>query len=81
MEAAYHRHNISDAIWALLEEHLPGRKGTWGDNARDNRPFLNTCFCWPDYRRLDLMHGGTVARFVPGLRQLEKYAPPILPPA
>jgi transposase len=65
MEAAYHRHDISDAMGALLEDHPAGRKGTWGGNARDNRQFLNACFCRPDYWRLDLTHGGTVARFAP----------------
>jgi len=27
---AYRRHYISDETWALLESHLPGRKGVWG---------------------------------------------------
>ena len=44
MEAAYHRHDINDRVWALLEPHLPGRKGTWGGNARDNRKFINAVF-------------------------------------
>ncbi|MDR1957927.1 MAG: transposase [Planctomycetaceae bacterium] len=26
MDAAYHRHDISDAMWALLEDHLPDAK-------------------------------------------------------
>ena len=44
MNASYHRHDISDDTWNLLENHLPGRKGTWGGNARDNRQFINAVF-------------------------------------
>ena len=44
MEAAHRRHDISDKTWQLLEPHLPGRKGTWGGNARDNRQFINAVF-------------------------------------
>jgi len=40
----YHRHDISDRTWELLEPHLKGRKGTWGGNAVDNRKFLNAVF-------------------------------------
>jgi len=35
---------ISDKTWQLLEFHLPGRKATWGGNARDNRQFINAVF-------------------------------------
>ena len=38
---ALHRHDISDHAWSLLEPHLPGRKGSWGGIARDNRQFIN----------------------------------------
>ena len=34
---AYRRHDISDETWALLEPHLPGRRGVWGGIAEDNR--------------------------------------------
>jgi transposase len=44
MEEAYKRHDISDRVWAVLEPHLMGRKGTWGGNARDNRKFINAVF-------------------------------------
>lgn len=44
MADAYRRHDISDAGWERLEPHLPGRKGTWGGNARDNRQFINAVF-------------------------------------
>lgn len=44
MTADYHRHDISDEVWALLEPRLLGRKGTWGGNARDNRTFINAVF-------------------------------------
>ncbi len=42
--AAHRRHDISDRIWELLEPHLPGRKGAWGGQARDNRQFINAVF-------------------------------------
>ena len=44
MEPAYRRHDLSDKDWNVLEPLLPGRKGTWGGNARDNRQFLNGVF-------------------------------------
>ncbi|MCL2707313.1 MAG: IS5/IS1182 family transposase, partial [Dehalococcoidia bacterium] len=44
MEASYHRHDISDRTWELLEPNLMGRKGTWGGNAKDNRRFINGIF-------------------------------------
>ena len=44
MAEAYRRHDISDAAWERLEPHLPGRKGAWGGNARDNRQFVNAVF-------------------------------------
>lgn len=44
MEASYHRHDISDEMWALLEPHLPGQRGQWGGIAQDNRRFINAVF-------------------------------------
>ena len=44
MPEAYQRHDITDATWALLESHLPGRSGQWGGIGRDNRQFLNAVF-------------------------------------
>ena len=44
MKAAYRRHDIPDRVWELLESFLPGRKGTWGGNARDNRQCVNAVF-------------------------------------
>jgi len=35
------RHEITDAQWKRLEPLLPGREGTPGKRARDNRAFLN----------------------------------------
>ncbi len=35
MEASYHRHDISDKVWSLLEPHLPGQRGQWGGIAQD----------------------------------------------
>ena len=37
----YRRHDISDKVWELLEPHLPGRHGSSGRNAKDNRKFIN----------------------------------------
>ena len=44
MEAAYHRHDISDHVWEILKDHLSGRKGSQGREAIDNRRFLNGVF-------------------------------------
>ena len=44
MSESIHRHDISDAHWALLEPHLPGRAGCWGGVAQDNRRFINAAF-------------------------------------
>jgi hypothetical protein len=41
---AHHRHDINDKTWALLEPHLPGRRGLWGGLAKDNRRFINAVF-------------------------------------
>ncbi|SEJ16135.1 hypothetical protein SAMN05216318_12822 [Nitrosomonas eutropha] len=37
MTPSHCRHDISDKVWSLLEEHLPGREGAWGDNQEMNR--------------------------------------------
>jgi transposase len=44
MKSAQHRHDISDHMWSLLEPHLPGREGSWGGKAQDNRKFINAVF-------------------------------------
>ncbi|MDR0251124.1 MAG: IS5 family transposase, partial [Burkholderiales bacterium] len=44
MKPSHQRHDISDNVWGLLEPRLLGRKGTWGENARDNRQFINAVF-------------------------------------
>ena len=44
MKKSYQRHDISDRVWELLEPHLPGRKGSWGGVAMDNRRFINAVF-------------------------------------
>ena len=41
---ALHHHDLSDAMWAKIEKHLPGRKGSWGGVAKDNRQFVNAVF-------------------------------------
>lgn len=35
------RHEINDEQWKRLETLLPGREGTSGKRARDNRAFIN----------------------------------------
>ena len=37
---AYQCHDISDALWSLLEPLLPGRSGSPGRLAHDNIPFF-----------------------------------------
>ncbi|MEZ0298739.1 MAG: IS5 family transposase [Candidatus Methylacidiphilales bacterium] len=41
---SHRRHDISDETWSLLEARLPGRKGSWGGWAKDNRLFINAVF-------------------------------------
>lgn len=41
MKNEQQRHDISDAVWSLLEPHLPGQRGQWGGIAQDNRRFIN----------------------------------------
>ncbi|MFW5488888.1 MAG: IS5 family transposase [Desulfovibrio sp.] len=41
---AHRRHDISDRIWDALKPHLPGRKGSVGRPATDNRLFINAVF-------------------------------------
>lgn len=52
MMSDYHRHDVSDEVWNLLEQLLPGRKGAWGGNARDNKKFIKPCYgyCVPEHR-------------------------------
>ena len=45
MSTETHRHDLSDTMWAVLEQHLPKQKGEWGgNNANDNRVFINAVF-------------------------------------
>jgi len=44
MTQIHRRHDISDKVWVLLEPHLPGREGSWGGIARDNRQFIDAVF-------------------------------------
>ena len=41
---AHRRHDISDRTWELLRPHLPGRDGSVGRPALDNRLFINAVF-------------------------------------
>lgn len=41
MGLIHRRHDISDEVWAVLEPLLPGREGSWGGVAEDNRRFIN----------------------------------------
>ena len=44
MSPTHRRHDLSDHVWSLLEPHLPGRAGSWGGVAQDNRLFINAVF-------------------------------------
>ena len=44
MSLAHRRHDISDHAWHLLEPHRPGRKGSWGGSAKENRPLIHAVF-------------------------------------
>ena len=44
MQPDYHRHDITEEVWRLLEPHLPGQRGQWGGIADDNRCFINAVF-------------------------------------
>ena len=44
MVPSYRRHDISDAVWALIEAHTIGNKGSRGGNAHDTRSFINGVF-------------------------------------
>jgi transposase len=62
MKESIHRHDITDKVWALLEPYLPGREGTWGGRAYDNRRFINAVF-WilrtgAPWRDLPASYGG-----------------------
>ena len=62
MAEDFRRHDLSDAQWALLEPHLPGREGVWGGIAVNNREFLNAVF-WilrtgAPWRDLPAAYGG-----------------------
>ena len=41
---SHRRHDITDKVWLKLEQHLRGRKGSWGGIAKDNRTFINAVF-------------------------------------
>ena len=44
MDLGLHRHDITDNMWDLIKDHLPGRKGMWGGLAHNNRRFINAVF-------------------------------------
>jgi transposase len=65
--ASYHRHDISDEIWGVLEPLMTGKHGQWGGVAKDNRTFINAVFWilrtgapWrdlpPDYGKWGTVH-------------------------
>ena len=43
--AAYHRHDISDRAWQILEPRLPSGPSKVGRAAANNRRFINAVFC------------------------------------
>ena len=61
-DESIHRHDISDEFWSKLEPLLPGREGSWGGQAKDNRRFINAVF-WilrtgAPWRDLPASYGG-----------------------
>ena len=74
MESSYHHHDISDEVWALLEPHLSGQRGQWGEIAQDNRRFINAVF-WGAANRIPL------AWFTPRLREMGNCSSKIYPVA
>ena len=41
---AHRRHDICDRVWENIQAHLPGKKGSVGRPAGDNRLFVNAVF-------------------------------------
>lgn len=41
---AHRRHDTSDEAWKKPEPHLPGRQGSSGGIAQDNRQFIDAVF-------------------------------------
>ena len=41
---AHRRHDICDRVWENIQAHLPGKKGSVGRPADDNRLFINAVF-------------------------------------
>ena len=46
-----HRQDISDEFWSKLEPLLPGRKDSWGGQAKDNRRFINAVYLFCEQER------------------------------
>ena len=44
MTSSIHRHDISDAVWALISPYTIGNKGRRGGKAHDTRLFINAVF-------------------------------------
>ncbi len=44
MQIGDQRYDVSDEVWALIEPYLPGREGSWGGVAQDNRQFVSGVF-------------------------------------
>ena len=66
-QADYHRHDMTDEVWAVLEPQMIGKRGQWGGIAKDNRLFINAVFWvlrtgapWcdlpPDYGKWGAVH-------------------------
>ena len=70
-DESIHRHDISDEFWSKLEPLLPGRKGSWGGQAKDNRRFKRSV--------LDSANWSAMERSAGIVWRLEEYASQILP--
>lgn len=56
MEVSYHRHDISDKVWALLESHLPGQRGQWEESSKITDVLLTQCFGCCEPERLGVIY-------------------------
>ena len=73
MEKSYRRHDISYRVWNVLEPLLPGRAGSWGGVAQDNRQFINATFL--DFSHLTLP--GETCRRITEIGKIQ-YTPTLL---
>jgi len=72
MSQTMHRHDLTDRQWVLPDPHLPGRAGSRGGVAQDNRRFINAVLWtlragspWRDLPAEYASRSSTHRRFLP----------------